>query len=131
MLFTRQIGRSVIGRTILILFLLWIAQGADAGISEHSDYSIVDVLFSQYRAVFRSVLGRRCVYYPSCSHYGQESVRRNGFLFGTVMALERWMRCHPEARSSGEYVITTDGQAEDTVEQREVETCWGRSLLSF
>ncbi len=131
MLFARWVKTGSVRGIFLILALTVMIQTAGADILVEPDFSLVDVLFSQYRAVFRPVLGRRCVYYPSCSHYGQESVQRYGFLFGTMMALERWTRCHPGVRFSGEYALTANGQAEDAVLQGEVETCWGRSLLSF
>lgn len=131
MLFTRQVGRSAFSRIFLIVILAGVIHSVNADVPGESDYSLADVLFTQYRAVFRPVLGRRCVYYPSCSHYGQESIQRYGFLFGTMMALERLTRCHPDSRSSGEYALTPNGRAEDTVVQMEEVTCWGRSLLLF
>ncbi len=42
------------------------------------DSTFFNFLFVQYREVFRDLLGRRCVYSPSCSHYGQEIIERGG-----------------------------------------------------
>ena len=34
-----------------------------------------------------------CVFYPSCSHYAEICVRRYGAVFGTVMTIDRLLRC--------------------------------------
>ena len=66
-------------------------------------------LFAQYRLVARDVLGRRCVYRPSCSRYAQEVVDRLGPLLGASMAVERWTRCHSSARRGRFYPAGSDG----------------------
>lgn len=37
----------------------------------------------------------RCKFYPSCSAYAVEAIRRYGALRGGWMALRRLVRCHP------------------------------------
>ena len=44
-----------------------------------------------------------CNFSPSCSHFGAEAVRRAGFFRGTLMALDRILRCHPYSRGSYKY----------------------------
>lgn len=39
--------------------------------------------------------GVRCRFVPTCSHYGEEAVRRHGGLVGGAKALWRIMRCGP------------------------------------
>lgn len=39
--------------------------------------------------------GKHCRYYPSCSEYFLESVRKHGIIKGTTMGLMRLMRCNP------------------------------------
>lgn len=36
-----------------------------------------------------------CRYYPTCSTYALEAVRRHGALKGGWLALRRLLRCHP------------------------------------
>ena len=36
-----------------------------------------------------------CRFYPSCSRYGFEAVRRYGFVKGSLMAAWRVLRCNP------------------------------------
>lgn len=93
--------------------------------------SFGDVLFIQYRAVFRDLLGRKCVFSPSCSEYGQEAMQTHGFVVGMMMALERWTRCHPASLGYGDYPEAGMYSVSDPVEEREESICWGQSLLPF
>ena len=36
-----------------------------------------------------------CRFYPSCSDYAIQAVRRFGFAKGTYLAVNRILRCHP------------------------------------
>lgn len=36
-----------------------------------------------------------CRFYPTCSHYGLEAIRRFGALKGSYLALKRILKCHP------------------------------------
>jgi putative membrane protein insertion efficiency factor len=47
------------------------------------------------------MLGQHCKYYPSCSEYAVQAVRRFGILRGLVLAGWRLLRCNPW--SSGGY----------------------------
>lgn len=38
-----------------------------------------------------------CVFYPSCSRYTEEAIRKYGIIKGTIMGAERLQRCHPQA----------------------------------
>jgi putative membrane protein insertion efficiency factor len=90
-----------------------------------------DVLFVQYRAVFRDLLGRKCVFSPSCSQYGQESMQKHGPIVGLMMALERWTRCHPASLGYGDYPEAGMYTVADPVDYREESICWGQFLLPF
>ena len=48
-----------------------------------------------YQLTVSPLLGPRCKYYPSCSHYGLEAVRRHGAMRGFVLASWRVLRCNP------------------------------------
>jgi putative membrane protein insertion efficiency factor len=41
------------------------------------------------------LLGPRCRFFPSCSHYGLEALRQHGPLRGSWLTLRRLGRCHP------------------------------------
>jgi putative membrane protein insertion efficiency factor len=48
-----------------------------------------------YQWTISPLLGPRCKYYPSCSHYGFTAVERHGLLKGSVLAGWRILRCNP------------------------------------
>jgi hypothetical protein len=48
-----------------------------------------------YQLTISPLLGPRCKYYPSCSHYGFTAVERHGLLKGSVLAGWRILRCNP------------------------------------
>jgi putative membrane protein insertion efficiency factor len=52
-------------------------------------------LVQLYRWFLSPLLGSNCRFYPSCSCYAQESLRRHGALRGTWLAARRIGRCHP------------------------------------
>jgi putative membrane protein insertion efficiency factor len=52
-------------------------------------------LIRLYQWTVSPLLGPRCRFYPSCSHYALEAVERFGALRGGWLALRRLLRCHP------------------------------------
>lgn len=48
-----------------------------------------------YQRTLSPLLGPRCRFHPSCSHYAIEAIERFGAARGTALALRRIVRCHP------------------------------------
>lgn len=48
-----------------------------------------------YQRLLSPALPRRCRYEPTCSAYAAESIRRFGWLRGSVLAAWRLLRCNP------------------------------------
>lgn len=48
-----------------------------------------------YQYAISPMLGRSCRFYPSCSEYSIEALRRHGAIRGSWLALRRVGRCHP------------------------------------
>ena len=40
-------------------------------------------------------MGVRCRFTPTCSHYGEEAIRKHGFARGGYLAAKRVLRCGP------------------------------------
>ena len=53
------------------------------------------LLVEAYRVLLSPLLGGHCRYWPSCSVYAEEALRRHGARRGTVLAARRVLRCHP------------------------------------
>ena len=51
-----------------------------------------------YQRLISPALGQRCRYYPSCSEYAAQAIRRFGILRGLVLAVWRLLRCNPWSR---------------------------------
>lgn len=53
------------------------------------------VLVKGYQVALSPLLGGRCRFAPSCSHYSIEAFQRHGALRGLWLTLRRVGRCHP------------------------------------
>ncbi|MBL8483210.1 MAG: membrane protein insertion efficiency factor YidD [Rhodocyclaceae bacterium] len=52
-------------------------------------------LVRAYRYAVSPWLAPRCRFYPSCSAYAEQAIRRHGALTGGRLAARRLCRCHP------------------------------------
>lgn len=48
-----------------------------------------------YRSFISPLFGPRCRFYPSCSQYALEAVRKYGAIRGSCLAIWRLLRCNP------------------------------------
>ncbi|MDZ7686759.1 MAG: membrane protein insertion efficiency factor YidD [Gammaproteobacteria bacterium] len=48
-----------------------------------------------YQLSLSLVLGQRCRFYPSCSHYAIEAIETHGVLEGGRLTLVRIVKCQP------------------------------------
>ncbi|QCU90878.1 membrane protein insertion efficiency factor YidD [Thiomicrorhabdus sediminis] len=56
---------------------------------------LVIILVKFYQLFISPLLGPRCRFYPSCSHYTIEAIQTHGFFKGSWLAIKRISRCHP------------------------------------
>ena len=52
-------------------------------------------LIRVYQLAISPMLGNRCRFYPSCSEYSMEALRRHGLFRGLWLTVRRVGRCHP------------------------------------
>lgn len=57
-----------------------------------------------YQRAISPALPARCKYYPSCSEYAVQAVRRYGVLRGIVLAVWRILRCNPWSHGGVDHV---------------------------
>ncbi len=56
---------------------------------------LVSALVHLYQWTLGPVLGGNCRFYPSCSNYALEALRRHGAIRGSALAGWRVLRCNP------------------------------------
>ena len=61
-------------------------------------------LIRLYRLTLAGLLGGQCRFYPSCSRYAEDAIRRWGAVRGSAMALWRIARCNPFGRGGIDHV---------------------------
>ena len=52
-------------------------------------------LIKFYQREISPMLGKNCIYTPTCSQYTIEAIENYGALKGTFMGIKRILRCHP------------------------------------
>jgi putative membrane protein insertion efficiency factor len=57
-----------------------------------------------YRLLLSPLLGGHCRFWPTCSSYAEEALRRHGAGRGTALAVRRVLRCHPFHRGGVDLV---------------------------
>ncbi len=52
--------------------------------------------YQRFISPFISIyLGYNCKFYPSCSEYTKQAIKKYGVLKGSFLGLKRILRCHP------------------------------------
>jgi putative membrane protein insertion efficiency factor len=52
-------------------------------------------LINLYRVFVSPLTGGQCRFYPSCSHYAEDAIKKYGALKGSLLSIKRILRCHP------------------------------------
>ncbi|MGE4317322.1 MAG: membrane protein insertion efficiency factor YidD [Deferribacterales bacterium] len=53
------------------------------------------LMIKLYKIFISPMLGNRCRFYPSCSDYAVEALKKKGLIKGSAMAVWRILRCTP------------------------------------
>jgi putative membrane protein insertion efficiency factor len=56
---------------------------------------VLKYLIRGYQLAISPLLGPRCRFYPSCSHYAIEAIETHGALRGVWLTIKRISRWHP------------------------------------
>ena len=69
--------------------------GLGRGLSLRIPRMLMAAVLAGYHKILSPALPRACRFYPSCSVYTAEAIRRHGAVKGIVLGLRRLSRCHP------------------------------------
>lgn len=53
------------------------------------------VMIRVYQWVISPIIGPKCRYQPTCSHYAVEALKKHGPFKGLWLSIRRISRCHP------------------------------------
>ena len=51
-----------------------------------------------YKAVISPLLPPSCRFFPTCSEYAVEALKKHGLFFGVYLSVRRILRCNPFCR---------------------------------
>ena len=54
-------------------------------------------LYNFYRKCISPIDNKQCIFYPTCSAYAREVIKKYGFIKGYALAMARVTRCNPTA----------------------------------
>jgi len=52
-------------------------------------------LIKIYQLLISPIFGHTCRFYPSCSNYTYQAIRKFGFIKGIFLGSKRLLKCHP------------------------------------
>ncbi len=61
-------------------------------------------LIKLYQKCISPSLGRRCIYYPSCSEYTKLAVDKYGIIKGNILGIIRILKCNPFSRGGVDHL---------------------------
>jgi uncharacterized protein len=53
------------------------------------------ILIKFYKHVIRPILPSSCRFYPTCSEYAEQAIKKHGIYRGGLLTVKRILRCHP------------------------------------
>lgn len=62
------------------------------------------IIIKTYQWFISPLIGPRCRFYPSCSHYSLEALQTHGVFCGSWLAIKRILRCHPANAGGVDFV---------------------------
>ena len=82
------------------------AEKEKRGVNPVAGFLILLIAF--YRYAISPLFASRCRYYPTCSAYADEAIRKHGVFRGVWLTVRRLSRCHPWGGSGVDLVPEPD-----------------------
>lgn len=55
-------------------------------------------LIDKYKKYISPIIeyhGIKCKYFPTCSEYAKQAIKKHGAVYGTFLAIKRFFKCNP------------------------------------
>jgi uncharacterized protein len=62
------------------------------------------LLIDFYQKKISKFLGKRCVFYPTCSEYTKQAILKYGLLIGSIIGFIRILKCNPFSKGGVDYL---------------------------
>lgn len=66
--------------------------------------TIIELIIRAYQKFISPIKKPCCRYYPTCSQYAYEAVKKHGAVKGSILAVWRILRCNPYSGGGVDYV---------------------------
>ncbi|SHK04162.1 membrane protein insertion efficiency factor YidD [Tepidibacter formicigenes] len=53
------------------------------------------IIIKFYQVYISPIKGKTCRFYPTCSQYAIEALKKYGFFKGSYLSIKRILKCHP------------------------------------
>ena len=61
-------------------------------------------LINLYQKYISPGLGKRCIYYPTCSEYTKQAVDKYGIIKGSILGFIRILKCNPFSKGGVDHL---------------------------
>jgi len=62
------------------------------------------LLINFYQKRISRFLGKRCIFYPTCSEYTKTAILKYGLIIGSIIGFMRIIRCNPFSKGGVDYL---------------------------
>lgn len=62
------------------------------------------LMINFYQKYISDSLGKRCVFYPTCSEYTKQAILKYGLIIGSIIGFYRILRCNPFSKGGIDYL---------------------------
>ena len=62
------------------------------------------LIINFYQKHISKFLGKRCIFYPTCSEYTKKAILKYGLVIGSIIGFMRILRCNPFSKGGVDYL---------------------------